>query len=502
MKRTVLAAMAMQAALCAPALAQTLQPWTTYQGNATHTGYVPVSLNAAEFKKAWSVTVGGSATLQPVTAADGMVYVSQTGYFSEQGLFVLRAQDGSVLWNVNFPNIFSVNPPAYDNGKVYIQTGNHSGDTWLRAYDAGSGALVFQAPHEAQWERYLAPTIVDQTVYVNGGYYGGMYSFNGASGQQNWFASLSQYDQWTPAVDATYAYSYVGETGLNVVKRSDGQLAYQIADPNFNWNGYSMNLAPVLGTQNDLVVFNGGRLISFDLANRKIRWTVQDGFYSQPSLTNGVIYAVNNGALSVRREDTGAALWSWAPPGDTLAGPVIVTDSHVFVAGAATTYAVDLGTRTAAWSYPQAGALALSEGTLYISGSNGLLTAVAVGDQTVGGADLRLSLKSEWVATEASGYFAFRARVSNKGPSNATRVALSIRVPSGLGVSQLDRACRFARQIINCQYNSLAAEQALTASFNLVPARSGAFYVAGKVSATQLDPALRNNQQVAEVVAP
>jgi hypothetical protein len=502
MKFTMLAIIAMQAALCAPAFSQTLQPWTTYQGNAAHTGYVPVSLNTAEFEKAWSVTVGGEATLQPVTAADGMVYVSQMGYFSDQGLYVLKSLDGSELWNIKFPNIFSVNPPAYDNGKVYIQTGNHSGDTWLRAYEVGSGGLVFQAPHEAQWERYLAPTIVDQMVYVNGGSYGGMYSFSGVNGQQNWFAPLSQYDQWTPAVDATYAYSYVGETGLNVVKRADGQLAYTIADPNFNWNGYSMNLAPVLGTQNDVIVFNGGRLVSFDLANRKIRWTVQDGFNSQPSLTNGVVYAVNNGALSVRREDTGAAIWGWAPPSDALDGPVIVTDSHVFVSGASTTYAVDLTTRTAVWSYPQGGALALSEGTLYIAGSNGLLTAIAVGDQTVGGANLRLSLKSEWIASEASGHFAYRARISNQGPSNATSVNLSIRVPRGLGVSQLDRACRFARQVINCRYNSLAADQAQTATFNLVPARAGAFTVAGKVSATQLDPVLRNNHDVSQVIAP
>jgi outer membrane protein assembly factor BamB len=161
-----------------------VQPWTTYQGNALHTGYVPVTLDASQFTKSWSVPIGDSgAALQQATEADGMVYVSQSGYFSDQGLYVLNAQDGSVLWNLPFPNIFSVNPPAYDNGKVYIQTVNNSGDTWVRAYEASSGTQVFQAAADAQWENYLAPTIVDHTLYVDGGTYGGMYSFNGRTGR-------------------------------------------------------------------------------------------------------------------------------------------------------------------------------------------------------------------------------------------------------------------------------------------------------------------------------
>ena len=137
-------------------------PWTTYQANALHTGYVPVTLNPSRFKELWSVVVGSSgAALQQVTEADGMIYLSQSGYFSDQGLYVLSSKDGSTLWSLLFPDIYSVNPPAYDNGNIYIQTVDNAGNSWVRGYEAASGTPVFQSAQGAQWENYLAPTIVD-----------------------------------------------------------------------------------------------------------------------------------------------------------------------------------------------------------------------------------------------------------------------------------------------------------------------------------------------------
>ena len=106
-------------------------PWTTYQGRPSHTGYVPLTLDPTQFASLWSEPVGGGGLpLNPVTEADGMVYVTQNGYFSNQGLYVLNAKTGSVLWNLTYPNIYSVNPAAYDNGNVYIQTVDNGGNTW------------------------------------------------------------------------------------------------------------------------------------------------------------------------------------------------------------------------------------------------------------------------------------------------------------------------------------------------------------------------------------
>jgi hypothetical protein len=357
------------------------EQWETYQGDAGHTGYVPVTLDPADFALRWQRDVTGGVALNPVTAADGKVFTSSLVRFTGgDAMFTLDARDGHELWSKDFGSPNSVNPPAYGYGNVYIQTGNHSSDTYLWSFDADTGALVFQAPHAAQWERYFAPTIYDGNVYVNGGTYGGMYAFDAFSGGSGWFAGLQQYDEWTPAVDAQHAYAYVGEyaPGLYVHDRGTGQLLFRIPDPNFQWRGWSMDLAPVLGSQNDVLAIHNGRLIKFDVAGQRIAWQLNASFSGQPSVAKGVIYAINGGSIDARDEANGALLWRWTPAAGVASEHVIVTDSHLFAHTGTETHAVDLASGLTEWSYPAAGHLALAEDTLYIAASTGVLTAIAM----------------------------------------------------------------------------------------------------------------------------
>jgi outer membrane protein assembly factor BamB len=360
--------------------------WTTYQANARHSGFVPVTLNASQFSLKWNKTVGNGNALNPVTTADGKVFVSVSGYFNSPGFFVLDALTGNTLWNKSYTasgggNVHSVNPPAYDNGHVYIQTNDHSDDTFLWGYDANTGAQLFKSPHEAQWENYYAPTIVDGKVYVNGGYYGGMYAFDGITGSQQWYAGLAQYDKWTPAVDEQYTYAYLGcntsgcPGNLHVMDNQSGVMVFSIPDPEFSWSGWSMNLAPVLGGNNDVLVINNGRLIHINLAKRVIDWQAAGSYAGQLAVRNGVVYAVNGGVLTALDAVTGSVLWT----ANTIAGlksPFVVTSSHVIASSASTTYAIDLQTHLSVWSYAKSGALALGDNVLYIASSDGMLTAI------------------------------------------------------------------------------------------------------------------------------
>jgi PQQ-like domain len=355
--------------------------WETYQGDERHSGYVPISLEPEVFSQRWQRTVVPGATLNPVTAADGKVFVSIYGYFrGGDALFTLDARDGEVLWSRGFGTPFSVNPPAYGYGNVYIQTGNHGSDTWLWAFDANTGSTVFQSPHSAQWERYFAPTIYDGSVYVNGGYYGGMYAFDAFSGASQWFADLQQYDQFTPAVDEDHVFAYVGEysPGLYVVDRETGRPSYTIPDPDFDWNGWSMNLAPVLGSLGDVIAIHDGRLIRFDLAGRRIAYQIQANFSGQPSVAKGVVYAINGGALEARNESDGAVRWRWVPPSGAATEHVIVTDTHALVRTATATYAIELLSGQSVWSIGVAGSMAIGDETLYIASANGVVTAISI----------------------------------------------------------------------------------------------------------------------------
>lgn len=369
--------------LCVPGGSADLpQSWEMYQADSSHTGALPVSVQPEIAALRWQRTLAPGIPLNPVTAADGRVFVSLTsGFSSNPSFFTLDALDGATLWSRQYNRPFSVNPPSYAYGNVYIQTGNHGSDTWLRAYDAASGNVVFESPHAAQWERYFAPTIFDGVVYINGGYYGGMYAFDAFSGEQLWFRALAQYDEWTPAVDANHAYAYAGST-FSVVDRRTGIVVRATADPHFVWQGYDMRLAPVLGSANNALVIQGGRLVSFDTLSRSIHWELTGGYAGQPSVARGSIFAIRNGGLVVLDEATGAPLWSWAPPTGSLTGAVIVTDTHLFASTGAVTHAVDLFTRAHVWSYPAGGHLALSEDTLYVASSQGTLTAISLPSYT------------------------------------------------------------------------------------------------------------------------
>ncbi len=355
--------------------------WETYQGDERHSGYVPVSLEPEVFSLRWQREIAPERVLNPVTAADGKVFVSLQSYFTAgDSLFVLDSRDGEPLWSRGFGDVFSVNPPAYGYGNVYIQTGDHGSNTYLWAFDAATGAQVFQSPHAAQWERYYAPTIYDGSVYVNGGYYGGMYAFDAFSGASQWFVGLPQYDEFTPAVDEERVYAYVGEytPGLYVVDRETGQLEHRIDDPNFDWNGWSMDLAPVLGGMDDVVAIHDGRLIRFDLATRKIGLELREKFTGQPSVAKGVVYAINDGSVQARDEASGALLWSWRPASGAASGSLIVTDTHLLVVAGDATHAVELLSGESVWSHPAAGHLALGEETLYIAAADGVLTAISI----------------------------------------------------------------------------------------------------------------------------
>jgi hypothetical protein len=379
-------------ALSSGALADTQVTWPMYQANARHDGYIPVVFDPTHYGLLWEAQLSPEGhPVNPVTAADRRVFASLLIYFDGgiDHFFALDGSDGSVLWSKGYGSLFSVNPPAYADGKVYIQVGNHGDDTHLYQYDAASGALLEDGPFLAQWERYFAPTIVDGRVYIDGGYYGGMYCFDFQQvPSEQWFLELNQYDQWTPAVDGQYAYTYTGEYSpkVSIVDALTGLELWSIPDPNFDWNGWSMNLAPVLGGNDDLLAAQGGRLLSFDLVAHTIRYEIADDFSGQVSARQGVVYVVNHGNLEARDQLSGAFQWSWAPPaGWEVTGTMILTDAHAIVGLRETsspydtaTYAVDLVSHQDVWTYPVGGHLAWSEGILYIARDDGYLTALGV----------------------------------------------------------------------------------------------------------------------------
>lgn len=367
--------------------------WTMFQGDAAHTGYVPVTLNPDRFATRWqraataSSTMGGSF-FYPMR---NMVTISGGQLFDAEGtnLIASNEYDGSVNWQYSFATLDdpSANPPAVADGVVYAAAG-HQSSTYLFAFDAVSGALQFKSQMWSQWETYLAPTIGPNGVYTNAGTYGGLYGFDKAGNQLFFDGQLAQTSQWTPAVDSTGVYCYTGGR-LQVFEPLTGTLLHQITDPTFDNFVYQINGSPVLGAPGSVFVANyanawinggaiGNTLLNFDLTTDSIKWQAAGVYSSTPAYHSGRLYAANANPvrLEVRSELDGSVSWSWVPPqaGDaTFASEVLLTDNLVFVCTNLALYAIDVNTHKTVWSYPIVGRLALSaQGVLYVAGQDTL----------------------------------------------------------------------------------------------------------------------------------
>ena len=380
--------------------------WPMYQANAAHTGYIPVSFDPQDFSLKWEVTLSGS--LQRVVAVDGRVFASLWSA-SDIGneLFALDADDGTILWSWESGDVSSVGAPAYDSGKVFVQVGMGYDESvsHLYVYDAQHGALLNDESYPSQWQRYNAPTIVGGTAYISGGYHGGVYAYSfEMEPYQRWFNELDNdgMEWWTPAVDGVFAYATTDDH-LVVIRCSDGVDSFRIQHPGVTSNSLGHINATVLGGHNDILVIHGTSFASFDLGTRSMRFDISSEteiFSGDLAVSKGVAFINNLGNLEARNQDTGVLLWSWIPPGDyRLLDSIVLTDQHVLVytmdglwglgeRGAAV-HAIDLNTHQSVWSYqvgpvgwepPIRGYLTWSEGVLYISRGDGVLTALGLSE--------------------------------------------------------------------------------------------------------------------------
>lgn len=375
--------------------------WATFQGNAAHTGYVPVTLDPNQFDTRWQISVpaflyfNGRFNLATVTTEGGNFYIAGANAVTAHSEY-----DGSTLWTHSFsglPNP-SVNPPAVSHGTVYVAAGQQS-STYMFALDASNGSVLFRSAMSSQWENYLAPTVGPLGVYTNAGTYGGLYAFN-SRGIELYFAPTAQQSTWTPAIDSGSVYAYTGDA-LRVFDPVLGTLKTSINDPTFSLSMYDIGGSAVLGAANSVFAAtysnsfaNGGTtgnsLVHFNLQLNTVDWTIKGNYPSTPAYDSGIIYAANNNPLQVeaRSEIDGTLIWSWAPPasGDTeFLSEVLLTQNAVIVSTNLSTYAIDRSTHHVVWSYPVAGKLALSSnGILYIVegnaalGSTTTLTAINV----------------------------------------------------------------------------------------------------------------------------
>lgn len=354
--------------------------WTTHQGNAAHTGAVPISVFPENFARRWQWRVDGTrgvTDLSHVVTHRGKVYFSTnvgssggTARYEGNHVFAIDESTGEQLWRYDYPYIDGSTGPSAADGVVYAGA-NQSGSYSYWALDAESGVVLSRSGIGTQWRYYKAATVFGGRLYQHGGYNnGGIASFDLTNIALSWNNDLR--DVTYPgaiAVDESYAYAVVYGTvreGTFVSGEAEGSLVlldpttgeivkkirpvYENAPPSLGFGRTVGNASPtpvitginsvVLSYLNPVGVAAGSginyRLEKIDTSTGTSVWRIDVpvtnesplGAYSafnpqssDPVAIQGVLYVVNPASAKVeaRRESDGQLLWSWAPPSEDRA---------------------------------------------------------------------------------------------------------------------------------------------------------------------------------------
>lgn len=370
--------------------------WETYQGNAGHTGYVPVTLNPNNFTPRWRWKApidsgtpsfeiyNGTVRTNSVAVTDNSVFITTAMQYNNK-IYAINEADGTIKWQN--PLLGEANPAAASNGKVFVATTNFS-YTFMWSFATTDGVQLSQVPFSSQYATYYAPTIYGAAVFSPGGYFGGLNSFNFTDGSNNWFTEGTQFDGWTPAVDSQYLYYFdawkgaLGTGALKIVNKADGSLAFSILEPYRTYDPAYFPCSqiietPVIGSNNSVISLDGkctlNHLTSFNTAMRSTNWSL-DGHFFSPTIANGTIYVMNRVTkqLEARNERDGSLQWSWKPSETyeietCFAKNIVVTNNIVFVSMYQRVYAIEISSHQVVWKYWKPGELAISNnGILYI----------------------------------------------------------------------------------------------------------------------------------------
>jgi len=363
--------------------------WTTFQGNAGHTGFVPVTLDPAKFAVRYQYTAktaaGVEIPMSEIANGKGIFYFSTGGSCCdavEYKTYALNEGTAVTRWVFEHTNPLApaAHAPAIAGDQIFV-IGGEMGSTTVESLSA-TGQRSRQTVGGRRTGYFPAPTVYDGIVYTP---VSNDFSVVTAFDAKTGFSVFSQGTGvtaagWTPAVDADYYYQYASNL-LYVSNRQTGQLAFTIAGPG-TAPRYQPLFAPILAARDTVVGIDERKLVVFDTALRNVRWSLDGRFVRSASSDGNNLFVINNAglALEVRNINDGTLLWTWQSVDffTNYVSEPLVTNNLVIVSTEHATYAIDRATHATVWTYPASGNLSLSpNGTLFIKGKT-KVTAIAL----------------------------------------------------------------------------------------------------------------------------
>lgn len=359
--------------------------WSTYQGNASHTGALPMTVNPEKFRVLWTKKLAEN-TQEPdwsetfdAAVTDKMIYVSTHNTMTRVStISAVQAATGDIAWQIPLDYSEGITAPAYANNKLFIAQGGVIQPN-LRAYDAESGKLLFLIPISGMMD-YGTPMADDNHVYVQSGLF---HNVNIATGRANKVFDGGLVN--TPVIHNNLLYTFNDNMQLLVEDVTSGATIDTIAAPEMR--GISMEIvSPVLDEKNKVLFYCNRwfdyQLYAYNLQNRKTKWIAAEKFSGQPVLVDNYIYITQpDDALAAVDADSGKIQWKWKPviPEEINHFPIPVAAANIiFVPGKRNTYAVSIATHQTVWQIPKSGRLVLGDNQLFIIGRDSTVTAIGL----------------------------------------------------------------------------------------------------------------------------
>ena len=357
--------------------------WAQFGNNPAHTGVYTGALKGGVFKADWGFTNSNSTiyhSLNSLAIGGGQVFVDQTVYFETSNLQALNEYDGSTNWIYNFASSDSINPPSYYGGSVYVQRIDPNENGTLICLNASSGQASWISSFNTQWGGFFSPTVCSLGIFINGGYYGGVYGFN-FDGSQRFFAELSQYDGWTPSIYNGILYTWTGMNDggdtngyLEAFNPTTGTNVWSLRQP-YSWHGWTMDCAAPL--MDNIAFLNGTQTLSaVNITNQTALWTNSGSFTGTPAVANGKVYVISNSEVLILDEKNGARLGAYTTQDTGLAGQPVIADDSLVVSSGSATYIFDLASQTLLQTIPFGGNVCVAGGSIYIASTSSNAMAV------------------------------------------------------------------------------------------------------------------------------
>lgn len=343
--------------------------WPMLGRDAEHSGYTSGFLGSTPPTLSWTIAPATGA-ITGTAVVGGKVVASYFANGIRVGCF--NATSGQREWETVF-NAGQLSSPAIGNGLVYVQRANHSSDSQMIALDLSSGAVRWSTPYADQWSVDWAPTVADGSLWVSGGYYGGLYGYDAITGAQRFFQELPFFDNWTPAYRGGKLFTWLQGTVRRHHALTGAVELSKILMPTDAGNGW-VETMPVLA-EDRLVLRDYQRLIVVDPTDFSHRWQrmpLAGSWVRTPVVHDGIVYALAGNSLEVLDLANGRLLGVVALPDASSSAPIVTDDAIIVSCNTSYPYTgvtlvIDRASLTVRYTLPYGGSIVFADNALYIS---------------------------------------------------------------------------------------------------------------------------------------